>query len=50
VSRSTVSSWINSHHHPGTPILRLWALRCGVPYEWLAGTENVTSMSAARAR
>lgn len=34
-SRFTVSAWLNDHNQPGTSTLRLWALRTGVPYEWL---------------
>lgn len=37
VHRATISRWLNEH---GTPprdgFLRLWALRTGVPFEWLA--------------
>jgi transcriptional regulator with XRE-family HTH domain len=44
VDRSTVSTWINGRIDPSTQTLRLVALRCGVPYEWLAtgrtGTEQ----------
>lgn len=35
VERNTVGSWINGRITPRTQTLRLWALRCGVPYEWL---------------
>lgn len=35
VGRNTVSTWINGRIEPSTQTLRLWALRCGVPYEWL---------------
>lgn len=35
VSRNTVSTWINGRIEPSTQTLRLWALRCGVPYDWL---------------
>lgn len=35
VDRSTVSTWINGRITPSTQTLRLVALRCGVPYEWL---------------
>lgn len=35
VARATVSTWINGRIEPSTQTLRLWALRCGVPYEWL---------------
>ena len=36
VSRNTVSSWINGRNRPPAATVKLWALRCGVPYEWLA--------------
>lgn len=35
VARSTVSTWINGRIEPSKQTLRLWALRCGVSYEWL---------------
>lgn len=35
VSRTSVSNWINGRVEPSTQTLRLWALRCGVPYDWL---------------
>lgn len=36
VSRSTVSGWINDHGaEPRVGYLKLWAIRCGVPLEWL---------------
>jgi transcriptional regulator with XRE-family HTH domain len=37
VARNTVSTWINGRIEPSTQTLRLWALRTGVSYEWLAG-------------
>lgn len=40
VSRTSVSNWVNGHNRPSRPALRLWALRCGVPYEWLAEGVN----------
>lgn len=39
VSRNTVSTWINGRIAPSTQTLRLWALRCGVDFEWLAADE-----------
>lgn len=36
VSRSSVSNWINGRVKPSKPTQRLWALRCGVPFSWLA--------------
>lgn len=35
VSRSTVSRWVNDHGEPRIGYLKLWALRCGVPLDWL---------------
>ena len=35
VSRTSVSNWINGRVDPSVQTLRLWALRCGVPFEWL---------------
>lgn len=34
-SRSSVSGWINGRITPSLQTQRLWALRCGVPFEWL---------------
>lgn len=35
VSRNTVGTWINGRNKPSPQTVRLWALRCGVPFEWL---------------
>ena len=35
VSRTSVSAWINGRVRPSAPTLRVWALRCGVSFEWL---------------
>lgn len=35
VARNTVSTWINGRIQPSQQTLRLWAIRCAVPYEWL---------------
>jgi transcriptional regulator with XRE-family HTH domain len=35
VSRNSAGSWINGRIVPSTQTLRLWALRTGVPFEWL---------------
>lgn len=40
VSRNTVSNWINGRVEPSVQSQRLWALRTGVPYSWLAGRRN----------
>ena len=39
VARNTVSTWINGRIEPSTQTIRLWALRTGVPYEWLRDGE-----------
>lgn len=41
VNRSTVSRWINDSIEPSAQTLRLWALRCGVSYDWL--TSDITA-------
>ena len=35
VERNSVGRWINGHTAPRKQTLRLWALYCGVPLEWL---------------
>lgn len=35
VTRETVSRWVNGKIVPSRQTLRLWALRTGVPFEWL---------------
>lgn len=35
VKRGTVSTWINGKIVPPRPMLMLWAMRTGVPLEWL---------------
>ena len=40
VSRNTVSTWINGRITPSLQSRRLWAMRTGVPLEWLeTGTD-----------
>lgn len=41
VSRSTVSRWMNDHGTPRSIYVKEWALRCGVPYHWLATGEEL---------
>jgi transcriptional regulator with XRE-family HTH domain len=36
VGRNTVSNYLHGRTQPSAAVLRVWALRCGVPYEWLA--------------
>lgn len=42
-SRSSVSGWINGRIRPSPQTIRLWAMRCGVPFEWLR--DGATSQS-----
>jgi transcriptional regulator with XRE-family HTH domain len=37
VAPTTVSTWINGRNRPSPSTIRLWAMSCGVAYEWLAG-------------
>ena len=46
VSRTSVSNWINGRIAPSTQTLRLWALRTGVPYNWLSGSTSALIMIA----
>ena len=42
VSRSTVSRWLNEHGAPPRiGYLKLWAMRCGVPLDWLLSGAEV---------
>lgn len=38
-SRNTVSRWINGAREPKLSTLRLWAMRTGVPLEWIVSGE-----------
>jgi len=35
VTRQTIGRWTHDRGEPKTGFVKLWALRCGVPYEWL---------------
>ena len=35
VSRGSVANWLGDRVRPSKQTLRLWALRCGVSFEWL---------------
>lgn len=39
VNRNTVGTWLNGHNRPSPATMRLWAMRCGVPFEWLRDGE-----------
>jgi transcriptional regulator with XRE-family HTH domain len=40
VTRQTVGRWLHERGEPRTAYLRLWALRTGVPLEWLVNGGN----------
>jgi transcriptional regulator with XRE-family HTH domain len=35
VHRNSISGWLHGRIKPDTRTLRLWAVTCGVPFEWL---------------
>jgi transcriptional regulator with XRE-family HTH domain len=35
VNRNTVGRWLNGRTQPDRRTVRLWAMRCGVPTQWL---------------
>jgi transcriptional regulator with XRE-family HTH domain len=40
-SRTTVSNYLHGRTKPKRPHLIVWAMRCGVPFEWLVNGESV---------
>lgn len=42
VSRNTVGNYLAGRTRPHKAVLRVWALRTGVPYEWLAGGDSTS--------
>lgn len=49
VARSTLGNWLGGRIDPSTQTLRLWAMRCGIDYEWLAFGAVDNHVAAARA-
>jgi transcriptional regulator with XRE-family HTH domain len=47
MDHTTVSRWLAGSRNPKRPAVIAWALRCGVPYAWLAGTEPGGSATSA---
>lgn len=39
VGRETVSRWLNAKTEPSEAIVKLWAIRMGVSYQWLRNGE-----------
>lgn len=50
VSRTSVSNWINGRVRPDTRTLRVWAMRCGVPFEWLRDGDSALNRDTPAAR
>lgn len=42
ISRTTVSNYLHGRTKPQRAHLIAWALRCGVPFEWLVNGDNDT--------
>jgi transcriptional regulator with XRE-family HTH domain len=40
VSRTTVSAWLSGKYYPRAGMLRLWAMRTGVSFEWLCAVRD----------
>jgi transcriptional regulator with XRE-family HTH domain len=46
IHRTTVSRWTHDRGRPTKGYLKLWALRCGVPYEWLVSGEGLPRLDS----
>lgn len=40
VHRNTVGNYLRGDTEPGRAVLRVWAMRCGVPYVWITTGET----------
>ena len=40
ITAPTVESWLEGRSSPRLSSLMVWARECGVPFEWLTGTED----------
>lgn len=47
VTPRSVGNWINGRIAPSVQTLRLWALRTGVPFEWLRGDDGPRALRGA---
>lgn len=50
VSRNTVSTWINGRIEPSKQTLRLWAMKTGVPFDWLTDEADPSGRGGHRRR
>ncbi len=41
VHKNTVANYLRGETRPSRSVLRVWALRCGVPFEWLETGHSV---------
>lgn len=39
IHRNTISNYLSGRTAPSVAVLRVWALRCGVPFSWLRDGE-----------
>ena len=46
VTRETVSRWVNGRSTPNKGMLRLWAIRTGVPLVWLETGEELPRLDS----
>lgn len=44
VHRNTVTNWLHGRTRPPATAVKLWAMRCGVPYEWLITGGDVSQI------
>lgn len=47
ISRSSVGHYLSGRRAPPGAVLRLWAMRCHVPYEWLKSGEGPAHADAS---
>lgn len=47
-SRTTVSNYLHGRTTPRRPVLRMWALKCGVPFEWLITGETEAELPTGK--
>lgn len=46
VNPSTMRTWTSGKVRPRAGMLRTWAIRCGVPYEWLVTGDTVGGLDS----
>lgn len=46
-SRTTISNYLHGRTQPRRADLIAWAMKCGVPFEWLVGDDESYALSEA---